>query len=103
MFLTPSIHAAKIVANAKYGLQDGSGERNSTLVALPFFKGTLINAERFANDQAKYTDWATREAIKANLQFDLAILLDEFGYPPVTIDDVYKDVLEQAENFKKYA
>jgi len=27
----------------------------------------------------------------------------EFDYPPVTIDDVYKEVLEQAENFKKYA
>ena len=34
---------------------------------------------------------------------DLILLLDEFGYPPVTIDDVYKEVLEQAENFKKYA
>jgi hypothetical protein len=41
--------------------------------------------------------------IKANLQFDLAVVLDEYGYPPVTIDDVYKEVLEQAENFKKYA
>ena len=30
-------------------------------------------------------------------------LLDEYGYPPVTLDDVYKEVLEQAENFKKYA
>lgn len=29
-------------------------------------------------------------------------LLDEFDYPPITIDDVYKEVLEQAENFKKY-
>jgi type I restriction enzyme R subunit len=55
------------------------------------------------DDQARYTDWATREDIKANLQFDLAVVLDEFGYPPVTIDDVYKEVLEQAENFKKYA
>jgi len=33
----------------------------------------------------------------------MAILIDEFGYSPVTIDDVYNDVLEQAENFKKYA
>ncbi len=40
---------------------------------------------------------------KANLQVDLIILLDKYGYPPVTIDDVYKEVLEQAENFKKYA
>lgn len=39
----------------------------------------------------------------SNLQVDLILLLDEFDYPPVTIDDVYKEVLEQAENFKKYA
>ena len=54
------------------------------------------------DDKAKYTDWANREDIKANLQVDLILLLDEFDYPPVTIDDVYKEVLEQAENFKKY-
>ena len=53
-------------------------------------------------DKSRYTDWSTREDIKANLQVDLILLLDRYGYPPVTIDDVYKDVLEQAENFKKY-
>lgn len=30
----------------------------------------------------------------------MAILLDEFGYSPVTIDDVYKDVLEQVRTKK---
>lgn len=59
--------------------------------------------KEIVDDKAKYTDCATREDIKANLQVDLIILLDEFDYPPVTIDDVYKEVLEQAENFKKYA
>ena len=54
-------------------------------------------------DKSRYTDWSTREDIKANLQVDLILLLDRYGYPPVTIDDVYKEVLEQAENFKKYA
>ncbi len=55
------------------------------------------------DDKSRYTDWASRDDIKANLQVDLILLLDEFDYPPVTIDDVYKEVLEQAENFKKYA
>ena len=32
----------------------------------------------------------TQTDIKANLQVDLILLLDEFDYPPVTIDDVYK-------------
>lgn len=59
--------------------------------------------KQIVDDKAKYTDWATREDIKATLQVDLILLLDEFDYPPVTIDDVYKEVLEQAENFKKYA
>lgn len=53
-------------------------------------------------DKAKYPDFSTREDIKANLQVDLILLLDKYDYPPVTIDDVYKEVLEQAENFKKY-
>lgn len=59
--------------------------------------------KKIVDDKSRYTDWSTREDIKANLQVDLILLLDEFGYPPVTLDDVYKEVLEQAENFKKYS
>ena len=55
------------------------------------------------DDKSRYTDWSTRDDIKADLQVYLILLMDEFDYPPVTIDDVYKEVLEQAENFKKYA
>lgn len=51
---------------------------------------------------AREFEW-TRKIAEQNLQVDLILLLDEFDYPPVTIDDVYKEVLEQAENFKKYA
>lgn len=53
-------------------------------------------------DKAKYPGFSTREDIKAYLQVDWIFLLDKYDYPPVTIDDVYKEVLEQAENFKKY-
>lgn len=55
------------------------------------------------DDKAKYTDYLVKEDIKASMRFDLAVILKRYGYPPVTIDDVYKEVLEQAENFKKYA
>jgi type I restriction enzyme, R subunit len=33
---------------------------------------------------------------------DLIILLAENGYPPVDRDEIYKEIFEQAENFKKY-
>ncbi len=53
------------------------------------------------DDKAKYTDWSKRDDIKAELKVDLIILLAEYGYPPVDRDEVYKEIFEQAENFRK--
>ena len=55
------------------------------------------------DDKAKYTDWSRRDDIKAELKVDLIILLAENGYPPVDRDEVYKEIFEQAENFKRYS
>ena len=51
--------------------------------------------------QAKFPDWNKRDDIKSALKVGLILLLDEFGYPPVERDDVYVEIFEQAENFKK--
>ena len=53
-------------------------------------------------DKAKYACWSVRENIKPDLKVDIILKLAEHEYPPVTQDEVYKEVLEQAENFKKY-
>ncbi|EON93072.1 type I site-specific deoxyribonuclease, HsdR family protein [Marinobacter lipolyticus SM19] len=54
------------------------------------------------DDKMKYTDWNRREDIKAELKVDLILLLGKHGYPPIDRDEVYKEIFEQAENFKKY-
>lgn len=51
--------------------------------------------------QAKFPDWSKREDIKSALKVGLILLLDKYGYPPVERDEIYKDIFEQAENFKK--
>ena len=35
------------------------------------------------------------------LKVGLILLLDEFNYPPVERDEVYGEIFDQAENFKK--
>ncbi|EGR1129647.1 type I restriction endonuclease subunit R [Vibrio cholerae] len=55
------------------------------------------------DDTAQYPDWSKRDDIKAKLKVDLILLLHRFGFPPVANDEVYKNVLEQAENFKKHS
>ncbi len=57
--------------------------------------------KKVVDDKAKYTDWSQRADIKAELKVDLIILLAEHDYPPVDRDEVYQEIFEQAENFKK--
>ncbi|MCD6009537.1 type I restriction endonuclease subunit R [Halomonas sp. IOP_31] len=55
------------------------------------------------DDKTKYPDWNNRQDIRASLRVELIMLLSRNGYPPVTHAEVYRDVFEQAENFKKYS
>ena len=53
------------------------------------------------DNQAQFPDWNKRDDIKSALKVELILILDEFGYPPVERDEVYVEIFEQAENFKK--
>lgn len=70
----------------------------------PEDKLRILAAEikKIVDDKSKYTDWATRDDIKAELKMDLILVLAAHDYPPVTHDEVFKEIFEQAENFKKY-
>lgn len=65
----------------------------------------LINLAKavkiIVDSQAKFPDWNKRDDIKSALKVELILILDEFGYPPVERDEVYVEIFEQAENFKK--
>ena len=58
--------------------------------------------KKIVDDKSKYTDWSQREDIKAELKVDLILVLAAHGYPPVPRDEVFQQIFEQAENFKKY-
>jgi hypothetical protein len=62
----------------------------------------ITMVKELVDDKTRYTDWDVRIDVKAELEADLMILLDENGYPPVPRNEVYNEVFEQAENFKKY-
>ena len=57
-------------------------------------------------DKEKYADWANSAQIKALMQADIIMILLKHGYPPTPPEiyvKIYNDILEQAENFKKYS
>lgn len=59
--------------------------------------------KELVDDKAQFADWATRDDIKNQLNMELTVLLYKNGYPPEWDEEVFEKVMEQAENFKKYA
>lgn len=57
--------------------------------------------KELVDGQAQFPDWNKRDDIKSALKVGLILLLDEYGYPPVERDEVYVEIFEQAENFKR--
>jgi type I restriction enzyme R subunit len=57
--------------------------------------------KKIVDECATLIDWSNRADIKDELKMNIIICLSEAGYPPFTNDEVFKEILEQAENFKK--
>lgn len=57
--------------------------------------------KQMVDEQTNFPDAFKRNDIKSAIKVELIILLDEHGYPPVEKDEVYQEIFEQAENFKK--
>lgn len=59
--------------------------------------------KELVDDKSQFADWSSRDDIKNQLNMDLTILLYRNGYPPEWDEEVFEQVLEQAESFKKYS
>ncbi|WP_245910989.1 type I restriction endonuclease subunit R [Nonlabens arenilitoris] len=57
--------------------------------------------KNLVDKETNFPDWKNNTAIQASLFAGIIILLDENGYPPIERNEVYKEILEQAENFKR--
>ena len=58
--------------------------------------------KELVEDKSKFAEWSTRDDIKNQLNMELTVLLYNNGYPPQWNEEVFEQVMEQAENFKKH-
>lgn len=56
--------------------------------------------KEMVEEQSDVADWMNRTDLRATLKMNVIVLLARAGYPPKIRDEVFKEILEQAENFK---
>ena len=79
----------------KYQFVDNFTEEQYTRMA--------IEIKEIVDDKSKFIDWNKRDDIKADMKVAIILTLAKEKYPPYTKDEVFKEIFEQAENFKKHS
>ncbi len=59
--------------------------------------------KEMVEEQTDVADWMNRTDLRATLKMNVIVLLARAGYPPKNRDEVFKEILEQAENFKRHS
>lgn len=59
--------------------------------------------KELVEEQSDVADWMNRTDLRAALKMNVIVLLARAGYPPKIRDEVFKEILEQAENFKRHS
>lgn len=65
------------------------------------YKSMAIEIKGIVDDKCRFIDWNKRDDIKAEMKVAIILTLAKEKYPPYTKDEVFKEIFEQAENFKK--
>lgn len=59
--------------------------------------------KEMVEEQSDVADWMNRTDLRATLKMNVIVLLARAGYPPKIRDEVFKEILEQADNFKRHS
>lgn len=59
--------------------------------------------KEMVEEQADVEDWMNRPDLRATLKMNVIVLLARVGYPPKIRDEVFKEILQQAESFKRHS
>lgn len=80
---------------AKYGFIENFPDEKLTDLAK--------QVKEMVEEQADVEDWMNRPDLRATLKMNVIVLLARTGYPPKIRDEVFKEILQQAESFKRHS
>lgn len=80
---------------AKYGFIENFPDEKLTDLAK--------QVKEMVEEQADVEDWMNRTDLSAIVKSNVIVLLARAGYPPKIRDEVFKEILQQAESFKRHS
>lgn len=85
----------------KYNFEYGEDKNIGGLIINDKCKALAKKIKELIDVQSSFTDWLNNTNVRAELNQKIFFCLVKAGYPPQYNDEVFEQVMEQVENFKK--
>jgi len=85
----------------KYNFDFGENKKVGSLIINDKCKLLAQKIKELIDMQSSFTDWLNNSNVRADLNKKIFFCLNNNGYPPKYNDEVFDQVMEQVENFKK--
>lgn len=86
----------------KYNFEFGEDKQVSGLTINDKCKSLAKKIKELIDVQSSFTDWLNNTNVRADLNQKIFFCLVNNGYPPTYNDEVFDQVMDQVENFKKH-
>ena len=86
----------------KYNFEFGEDKKVSGLIINDKCKSLAKKIKELIDVQSSFTDWLNNTNVRADLNQKIFFCLVNNGYPPTYNDEVFDQVMDQVENFKKH-
>ncbi|CCX61638.1 putative uncharacterized protein [Bacteroides sp. CAG:598] len=85
----------------KYNFEYGEDKKVGGIIINDKCKSLARKIKELIDVQSSFTDWLNNTNVRADLNQKIFFCLYKNGYPPQYNDEVFDQVMEQVENFKK--
>jgi len=85
----------------KYNFIYGEDKKVDEIVVNEKCKSLSFKIRDIINAKSSFADWLNNQRVREQLKQDIKICLVKNGYPPQYTPQVFKEIMEQVENFKE--
>lgn len=90
-----------ITLRDKYNFEYGEDKLINGVIINDKCQSLARKIKEIIDTKSSFSDWLNNQIVRDQLKFDIKICLVKNGYPPQYSPDVFRQVMEQVEGFKK--
>ena len=90
-----------IAMREQYNFEYGKDKNENGIVVNDKCKALAKKIKELIDLKSSFADWLNNKNVRDQLKFDIKVCLVKNGYPPQYSPEVFRQVMEQVENFQE--